>query len=43
VLSSIWTLIELQYAQLRALLNVTLVRKRDYKWKKIERIAAQQG
>lgn len=43
VLSSIWTLIELQYAQLRALLNVTFVRKRDYKWKKIERIAAQQG
>ncbi|MCI0564578.1 MAG: glycosyltransferase [Nitrososphaera sp.] len=42
ILSNIWTFIELQYAQLRALVNVTLVRKRDYKWKKIERVAAQQ-
>ena len=37
--SNVWTFIELQYAQLRALLNVTLIRKRDYKWKKIERVA----
>ncbi len=41
VLSSIWTFLELQYVQLRGLLNVTLVRKGDYKWQKIERVAAQ--
>ncbi|MGH9878686.1 MAG: glycosyltransferase, partial [Nitrososphaerales archaeon] len=42
VLSSIWTFLELQYAQLRGLLNVTVVKKSDYKWQKIERVAAQQ-
>ncbi|MGH9993375.1 MAG: glycosyltransferase [Nitrososphaera sp.] len=42
LLSSIWTFLELQYVELRGLLNVTLVRKGDYKWQKIERVAAQQ-
>lgn len=42
VLSSIWTFIELQYVQFRGLLNVTVLRKDDYKWKKIERVASQQ-
>jgi hypothetical protein len=40
--SSIWTFLELQYAQFRALLNVTVMKRRDYKWKKIERLAPQQ-
>jgi cellulose synthase/poly-beta-1,6-N-acetylglucosamine synthase-like glycosyltransferase len=40
--SSIWTFLELQYAQFRALLNVTVMKRRDYKWKKIERVAPQQ-
>jgi hypothetical protein len=43
VLSSIWTFAELQYVQFRGLLNVTILRKDDYKWKKIERIAAPQA
>lgn len=38
-LSNVWTFIELQYSQFRALLNVTIVRKKDYKWRKIERVA----
>jgi hypothetical protein len=38
---SIWTFLELQYAQFRALLNVTILKRRDYKWKKIERVVAQ--
>lgn len=41
--SSAWTFVELQYAQLRAFLNVTVMRKRDYKWKKIERVVPQQN
>lgn len=41
-LFSIWTFIELQYVQLRGLLNVTVLKKDDYKWKKIERVASQQ-
>jgi cellulose synthase/poly-beta-1,6-N-acetylglucosamine synthase-like glycosyltransferase len=40
VISGPWTFLELQYAQLRALLNVTVLRKKDYKWTKIERVAA---
>jgi cellulose synthase/poly-beta-1,6-N-acetylglucosamine synthase-like glycosyltransferase len=40
--SSVWTFLELQYAQFRALLNVTVMKRRDYKWKKIERVAPQQ-
>lgn len=43
ILSSIWTFLELQYVQFRGLLNVTILRKDDYKWKKIERIASQQA
>jgi cellulose synthase/poly-beta-1,6-N-acetylglucosamine synthase-like glycosyltransferase len=43
LLSSVWTFVELQYAQLRALLNVTILKKDDYKWKKIERIAYPQS
>lgn len=39
VISGAWTFLELQYAQLRALLNVTVLRKKDYKWTKIERVA----
>jgi cellulose synthase/poly-beta-1,6-N-acetylglucosamine synthase-like glycosyltransferase len=42
VLSSIWTFVELQCAQLRGLVNVTIVRKRDYKWRKIERVPVRQ-
>lgn len=41
VFSSIWTFIELQFAQLRALINVTMLRKRDYKWTKIAREPSQ--
>jgi cellulose synthase/poly-beta-1,6-N-acetylglucosamine synthase-like glycosyltransferase len=40
--SSIWTFLELQYAQFRALINVTIMKRRDYKWKKIERVAPRQ-
>jgi cellulose synthase/poly-beta-1,6-N-acetylglucosamine synthase-like glycosyltransferase len=40
--SSVWTFLELQYAQFRALLNVTVMKRRDYKWKKIERVVPQQ-
>jgi cellulose synthase/poly-beta-1,6-N-acetylglucosamine synthase-like glycosyltransferase len=43
ILSSVWTFLELQYVQFRGLLNVTVLRKDDYKWKKIERIASQQA
>lgn len=39
-ISGPWTFLELQYAQLRALLNVTVLRKKDYKWTKIERVTA---
>lgn len=42
VISSIWTFLELQYAQFRALINVTVMKRRDYKWKKIERVAPEQ-
>jgi len=42
-LSSIWTFLELQYAQFRALINVTVMKRRDYKWKKIERVAPRQS
>lgn len=41
-ISNIWTFLELQYAQFRALINVTVMNRRDYKWKKIERVAPQQ-
>jgi hypothetical protein len=40
MISGPWTFLELQYAQMRALLNVTVLRKKDYKWTKIERVAA---
>ncbi len=40
MISGPWTFLELQYAQLRALLNVSVLRKKDYKWTKIERVAA---
>ncbi len=40
VISGPWTFLQLQYAQLRALLNVTVLRKKDYKWTKIERVTA---
>ncbi len=43
ILSSIWTFVELQYMQLRGVLNVTLVRKDDYKWKKIDRVVTPQA
>ncbi|HKU49636.1 MAG TPA: glycosyltransferase [Nitrososphaera sp.] len=42
-LSSVWTFLELQYAQFRALVNVTIMKRRDYKWKKIERVAPRSG
>ncbi|HJS82968.1 MAG TPA: hypothetical protein VJ742_09070, partial [Nitrososphaera sp.] len=42
-ISSVWTFLELQYAQFRALINVTIMKRRDYKWKKIERVAPRQS
>jgi hypothetical protein len=41
-ISGVWTFVELQYAQFRALINVTIMKRRDYKWKKIERVAPRQ-
>jgi cellulose synthase/poly-beta-1,6-N-acetylglucosamine synthase-like glycosyltransferase len=41
--SSVWTFLELQYAQFRALLNVTVMKRHDYKWKKIERVVPQRS